>query len=194
MRYLFLHQLQQLFNISQSHNIARRYFVVNGFDGALTTLGLLIGFYLNNNTDLNVAITACVSAAIALAMSGLSSAYVSETAERQREFREIQNAMVADISGSTHHKASRWMPVVIALVNGLSPLIISLVIIIPLWMGQIGHLTIIGAYECAIGVAFALTFLLGVFLSNVNNKFWLVSGLQTVTIAVITVVLIYLLT
>ena len=38
-------QLLLFIRITRSQRIARRYFVVNGFDGALTMLGLLMGFY-----------------------------------------------------------------------------------------------------------------------------------------------------
>ncbi len=76
---------QLLFSISHSELIARRYFVVNGFDGALTMLGLLMGFYFNNDSiSLHMLINACMGAAIALSASGISSAYISECAEKSR--------------------------------------------------------------------------------------------------------------
>ena len=188
----FFRQIQHLVTISKSHDIARRYFVVNGFDGALTTLGLLVGFYISNSTSINVVITACLSAAIALAMSGFSSAYVSEAAERKREFRELQSAMISDLSGSPHAKASIWMPLLIAITNGLSPLILSLIIIIPMLLTLFGYALPVNPYEFSIGIAFFLIFLLGVFLGSVSGTFWVLAGLQTLFIAMITTVLIYL--
>ena len=56
--------------VSRSHGIARRYLVVNGFDGALTMLGLCTGFLVGGGVSTSVAIRACLGAAIALAMSG----------------------------------------------------------------------------------------------------------------------------
>jgi len=185
-------QVQHLIYISKSHDIARRYFVVNGFDGALTTLGLLVGFYISNSTNMHIVITACLSAAIALGMSGFSSAYVSEAAERKREFRELQSAMISDLSGSQHAKASIWMPLLIAITNGLSPLGLSLIIIIPLLLSQTGYPLPFDPYEAAIAIAFFLIFLLGVFLGSVSGTFWIFSGLQTLFIAIVTIVLIYL--
>ena len=188
----FFRQLHHLITISKSHDIARRYFVVNGFDGALTTLGLLVGFYISSSSSINIVITACLSAAIALAMSGFSSAYVSEAAERKREFRELQSAMISDLSGSPHAKASIWMPLLIAITNGLSPLILSLIIILPLFLTLLGYSVPLDPYELSIGIAFFLIFLLGVFLGSVSGTFWILSGLQTLFIAAITTVLIYL--
>jgi len=188
----FFRQIQYLIAISKSHDIVRRYFVVNGFDGALTTLGLLVGFYLSNSASIHIVITACLSAAIALGMSGFSSAYVSEAAERKREFRELQSAMISDLSGSPHAKASIWMPLLIAITNGLSPLILSMIIIIPLVLSQFGYIIPFDPYEAGIGIAFFLIFLLGVFLGSVSGTFWVIAGLQTLFIAVITTILIYL--
>jgi len=68
----------------RAEDIARRYFITNGFDGALTLLGLMVGFASSDNVDISIAITACLGAAIALFMSGISSAYLSETAERKK--------------------------------------------------------------------------------------------------------------
>ena len=172
----FFRQLRHLITISKSHDIARRYFVVNGFDGALTTLGLLVGFYISSRSSINIVITA----------------YVSEAAERKREFRELQSAMISDLSGSPHAKASIWMPLLIAITNGLSPLILSLIIILPLFLTLLGYSVPLDPYEFSIGIAFFLIFLLGVFLGSVSGTFWILSGLQTLFIAAITTVLIYL--
>lgn len=188
----FFKKLHDLITISKSHDIARRYFVVNGFDGALTTLGLLVGFYVSNNKNLSIAITACLSAAIALAMSGFSSAYVSESAERKREFRELQSAMISDLRRSPHAKASMWMPFVIAITNGISPLVLSLIIIIPLFLNLLGYPLPVDPFLGGIGIAFFIIFLLGVFLGSVSGTFWLLSGMQSMIIALITSALIYL--
>lgn len=186
-----LSRLRHFVGISRSHRIARRYFVVNGFDGALTMLGLLLGFRFGGMIEIEVAITACVGAAIALGMSGFSSAWLSEAAERRREFRRLQKAMVVDISGTAHHDAARWVPILIGCVNGLSPLLISLLIIAPLFLSLHGGELYGNVMEQAIALAFAVIFLLGVFLGRVSQTFWLYSGLQAVMIALVTAVLIY---
>jgi hypothetical protein len=64
--------------------------VTNGFDGALAMLGLMMGFYITDKVSISTVLNACVGTAIALMMNGLSSAYVSEAAERQKELRELE--------------------------------------------------------------------------------------------------------
>jgi hypothetical protein len=56
-----LDQIRTLLEISQSREIMRRYFVVNGFDGALTMLGLMMGFYVSEYVELTVVITSCLN-------------------------------------------------------------------------------------------------------------------------------------
>jgi len=128
-----LTQIRFLLRITHTHSLVRRYFVVNGFDGALTMLGLIMGFLISEPADLSVIISACLGAAIALGVSGVSSAYVSELAERRRALRKLEDAMVADLQQGAHGEAARWIPMLVALVNGSAPLIICLIIIIPLW-------------------------------------------------------------
>jgi predicted membrane protein (TIGR00267 family) len=170
----------------------RRYFVVNGFDGALTMLGLIIGFLVSAPASLTVIINACLGAAIALGMSGLSSAYVSEVAERKRELGKLEGAMIADLRQSAHGEAARWVPLLVALVNGAAPLFISLLILIPLWLSQAGLPLPVSPLYIAIAIALMLIFLLGVMLGRVAGISWMRSGIQTLLVAVLTAALIYL--
>ncbi len=187
-----LKQIRFLLRITHSDDITRRYFVVNGFDGALTMLGLVIGFLVSETTDLSVIINACLGAAIALGMSGLSSAYVSESAERRHALGKLEEAMVADLQESAHGDAARLAPLLIALVNGSAPLVISLLIMIPLWLANAGVSLPLSPLFAAIIVALLLIFLLGIFLGRVAGISWLRSGIQTLLVAVVTAMLIYL--
>ena len=168
----------------------RRYFVVNGFDGALTMLGLSMGFYVSNEASIGVMLTACLGAAVALFMSGVTSAFLSEWEERKRSLAELESAMVADLSESVHAEAARAVPIVIALVNGMAPLSISVVIITPLILARAGIDLPLSALEATIALAFVVIFLLGVFLGRVGGGFWLWSGLRTVLIALATALIV----
>jgi len=106
--------------------------VVNGFDGALTMLGLIMGFYVSDRVDLAVVITSCLAAALALGMSRISSAYISEAAERRRDLAQLEKAMGTSLNESHHARAATWIPWLVALVNGIAPLLIALIIIVPL--------------------------------------------------------------
>jgi len=187
-----LKQVRNLLKISHSREIMRRYFVVNGFDGALTMLGLIMGFYVSDRVELAVIITSCLAAALALGMSGISSAYISEAAERRRTLMELEKAMVASLDESHHARAATWIPWLVALVNGIAPLLIALIIITPLWLAHSGMVLVLEPLLMSILVALAIIFLLGVFLGRIGGAFWLWSGLQSLAVASATVGLIYL--
>lgn len=181
-----LHRIRFLFQIARAHSIARRYFVTNGFDGALAMLGIIMAFYARHGVDVPMVINACLGAAIALAVSGISSAYVSEAAEREKELRELEQALVRDLDGTAHGWAARLVPVLIAVVNGIAPLVIALVIILPLWLSAAGVALPAGPLELSIALAFAVLFLLGTFLGTVSGRFWLWSGVRTLLLALLT--------
>jgi predicted membrane protein (TIGR00267 family) len=189
-----LKQIKILLEVSQSRDIMRRYFVVNGFDGALTMLGLVMGFYVSEHVDLSVVITTCIATALALSMSGISSAYISEAAERRRTLAQLEKAMAASLNESHHARATIWIPWLVALVNGIAPLMISLIIITPLWLAHHGIVPVADPLPTAMATALAVIFFLGVFLGRVGGIFWLWSGLQSLAVALVTVGLIYLFT
>jgi len=190
-------RLRYLIELTHSQRIARRYFVTNGFDGVLAMLGLLMGFRVSTAVSIEVMIGACAGAAVALFMSGISSAYISESAEKQLELRELEKSMVTSLSGSAHAEAARLMPWLIALVNGLSPLLLALLILTPLFLSQQQLWTSLfptfPALDGAIIIAMTLTFLQGVFLGRLSNAFWLWTGLRSLLTAVVTASIILLL-
>jgi len=187
-----LEQLRFLLHITRAGGIARRYLVTNGFDGALTMLGLAMGFRISGEVAPAVMFAACMGTAIALGMSGLSSAYISEAAERRRELQELEEAMLVDLNASAHARAARLVPVLIAVVNGMAPFLISLLIMTPLWLEIFGITVAPSPIDAAIIVAFLLIFLIGVFLGRVSGGFWLWTGLRTVAIAAVTSLLVLL--
>lgn len=182
---------QHWLEITRAHGIMRRYFVVNGFDGALTMLGLIIGFMVGGPAELSVIITACLGAAIALGVSGVSSAYVSESAERRRALDQLEQTMLTDLRDTSHGQAARWVPVLIALTNGAAPLLVCLLIITPLWLSERGTLSAAPPLPAAALTALLVIFLLGVYLGRTAGTAWFRSGLRTLFIALLTIGLIY---
>jgi predicted membrane protein (TIGR00267 family) len=185
-----LNKKQLLLHVLRAESIARRYLVTNGFDGSLTMLGMMTGFYTSGMTDLSVAISACLGAAVALFISGLSSAYLSEKAEREKELRELEQALLVDLKESDYGQASRYLPILVALVNGLAPLLLSLLILLPLFFAEQLSALPLSPFINAIIVALTCIFFLGVFLGNISKTFWLWSGLRTLIIAIVTVAII----
>lgn len=105
---------------------------------------------------------------------------------------ELEQAMLTSLDESQHARAAVWIPWLVALVNGMAPLLIALIIITPLWLAQIGLFLPIGPLPTAMIVALLAIFLLGVFLGRVSGTFWLLSGLQSLAVALVTLGIIYL--
>ncbi len=184
--YALLDRIRLLLRLSAHSHIARRYFVTNGFDGALAMLGLITGFYVSGGVPVPTALSACIGTAVALTMSGLSSAYISESAERKRELQELQAAMLDDLQESAHARAARLTPLLVASVNGLAPMVMALVIISPLWLVDLGVPLPWPPIESSIALAFLVIFLLGVYIGRVSGGFWLWSALRTLLVAAVT--------
>jgi predicted membrane protein (TIGR00267 family) len=144
------------------------------------------------HADLSVIINAGLGVAIALGMSGVSSAYVSESAERRRALVELEGAMISDLHDSAHGEVARLVPLLIALVNGLAPLLISLLILMPLWLSYAGILLPLSPLYAATIVALIVIFLLGVYLGRIADISWLRSGIQTLLATVKTAALIFM--
>jgi predicted membrane protein (TIGR00267 family) len=187
-------RLAFLFRLSDSIHIARRYFVTNGFDGALTMLGLVTGFRLSDAVSLEAAFWACIGTAVALASSGISSAYISESAERRRSLRDLEDAMAGEsLAGTAHGSAARLAPLVVALVNGGAPLSLALIITLPIWLGWHEVVLPLAPFDMAITVAFIEITLLGAFLGRIADTPWIWMSLKTLAVALVTAGIILLL-
>jgi len=80
--------------------IARRYFVNNFYDGMLTVLGILLGFFVLVlkegviSIDSHLVILTGVGSSISMFISGITGSYLSEKAEQKKIKEEINKAMV----------------------------------------------------------------------------------------------------
>ena len=101
--------------------------------------------------------------------------------------------MVTDLSGTAHSNAVWVLPPLIALVNGIAPLLMSLIIITPLWLAHAGMALPLAPLPTSIATALLCIFGLGVFLGRVGGTSWLWSGIKTLLVALATILIILLL-
>jgi len=86
--------------ITDFGSIARRYFVNNFYDGMLTIIGILLGFFIlifkegQQTVDSHIILLTGFATSISMFMSGLSGSYISEKAEQKRLKSELDKAMV----------------------------------------------------------------------------------------------------
>ena len=115
-----------------------------------------------------------------------------EVAERKLALSKLEESMIKDLQDSVHGRAARWVPFIIAVVNGAAPLFVSLFIISPLWLANAGVFLFVQPLYLAVILAFLLIFMLGVFLGRIADISWMHSGIQTVVVALTTIALIYI--
>jgi len=95
-----LEKIKTYAKITNLWAIARRYFVNNFYDGMLTVLGILLGFFaviLNEGQttiESHIVILTGIGSCISMFISGLTGSYLSEKAEQKKIKEELKKAMV----------------------------------------------------------------------------------------------------
>jgi len=158
--------------------IARRYFAMNAFDGVLTTIGVLAGNYLAGVRDLSIPIRTGIATSIAMGISGLWGAYLTETAERQRELADLQKISLIDQSETSIGRASRFAAIVVSIVDGIAPALAAMIVLTPLFLRSLIQNPVL-SYALAGGVALLALFALGMFLGKVSEKGLIGYGIKT---------------
>lgn len=97
--------------ITNYSEIARRYFVNNFYDGMLTILGILLGFFIfllhNPNQPIlsSYVILTGLGTSISMLISGISGSYLSEKAEQKKGRKELERAMGIIVKGEELKKS-----------------------------------------------------------------------------------------
>ena len=167
--------------------IARRYFVKNGFDGSMTMLGIIVGAWVVNVTQTEIIVTAGLGACLAMGISGLSGAYMTERAERKRDLKNLEEAMITKLNDSVITDATKFVSFYAAIVDGGSPILTALVSLSPFFLVLCGLLVIENAYLLSLAVTLITLFMLGLYLGKIAKENALVYGIQTLIAGVATV-------
>jgi len=166
-------------SIADIGEIARRYFAMNAFDGVLTIIGVLMGNWGAGITSAHIVLTTGMSTCIAMGISGLWGSYLTEAAERKRELDEISQRTLSDLSDSKLGRASRFAAVIIAIIDGLSPFLAALIVLIPFFIAGLLP-SIRWEYIASLSGALVALFGLGLFLGKISRENLLVNGIKTV--------------
>lgn len=170
--------------------ISRRYFVMNTFDGALTMLGIVMGSYAYGRMEVQVILGAGFGASLAMAISGLSGAYMAERAERSRDLQELEKAMLRDMENSIHARAMKAATVWVALVDGGAPLMAGMIALTPFLLAALDFMTPTCAVYSSIAAIMAMLFLLGIFLGRISGEKLIISGVKTLAVGLATAAII----
>ncbi len=173
--------------------IARRYFIKNGFDGSMTVLGIVVGSWAVGVARPEIIITAGLGAVLAMGVSGLFGAYMTEKAERKNQLQRLEAAMLTDLSNSIHSEASNFASVYAAVIDSTSPMLTAVISLIPFIFAEIGMLAIHDAYITSLILTLATLFSLGLYLGKIAKENIFLYGIQTVAFGLLIVGVIFLL-
>ncbi len=166
--------------VTKATKILRRYFAMNAFDGAMTSLGVVIGSYISNIGDARAVIGVILVSGVAMAVSGFSGTYMAESAERSKSLNELEDAMLVDLEDTIYGQASKFVSILAAIVDGSAPFMASIPSVVPFYLALIGVLSLQMAFFVSIGASLATLFMLGVFLGRVSERNVIYSGVKMV--------------
>lgn len=171
-------------------SIFRRYLVMNAFDGILTVFGVVLGSYLIGITEPRQVYIAGLSAAIAIGVSGIYIAYLTEQAEHDKEQKQMEKKLLMDLSNTKYARAKQVANVVNSGINGISPFFFGALTLVPFFL--VPDITITIAYYLSFGLNALTLFVLGLFLGKIAQQSMVYFGIKTLFAGVIVFLLIFL--
>lgn len=174
--------------IADIGEIARRYFAMNAFDGVLTIIGVLMGSLSAHVNNPNVVITTGLSTSIAMGISGLWGSYLTESAERKHDLDELGRSTLTNLKKSRIGRASRFAAITVALVDGISPFLASLLVLSPFLFSAF-FADIRTVYYVALGTALLTLFALGIFLGSISKDNLILSGIKTLVAGIASIII-----
>jgi predicted membrane protein (TIGR00267 family) len=200
-----LHQCKKYAKMSDLAEIARRKFFNNCFDGALTCAGIVSGIFIIFLADpsrfipQNVLITGFATA-LAIGISGLWGAFLSEEAERKKKMIDTKKDMAMleeteKIEKKQNNnmkkekpvleKAENFATIVASLVDGGAPVLGSSLPLIPFFFGlSLTFMHFIFSYIILV----ALLIYLGIYLGKISGGGRAKYAIHLVTAGVVTLV------
>jgi predicted membrane protein (TIGR00267 family) len=155
--------------------ISRRYFISNGFDGTLSSIGIIVGAVLSGVPDGLTVIKIGLGAAIGLGTSAVWSVWEIERAETRAEIRRIERAMLTDLDDTRVQREQSGARVMHATMSGLGPLIGILIPLSPFVIeGPI--LTMQEAGLISVGLGIGVLGVFGAYMGSISGQRWYVAA------------------
>lgn len=156
--------------------ISRRYFISNGFDGALTAVGVTVGSFLSGVDGGITVFKVAAGAAVGLATSGVWSVWEIERAEKLAEIADLEDSMLEDLRSSKLEEIKMEKRKLNSFMSGLGPVLGVLVPATPFLLTN--WLSLFQATVASVATAAVLLFTFGAYLSRISGQNWLKAGLR----------------
>ncbi len=207
-----LERFRKYARMTNAWSLARRYLVIGAFDGVLTILGMVLGYYFSGEIiNSKIIFTTGVAASIALGLSSAWGAWEAERCERSLEICQMEQALLRDLDGSITKDAANFAVVWTSFVHGISPIPAGILPLIPflfadtlpsiLTSNEVIYWASIAIYQIfpltnpmlpptitASALALIVLFCLGAFLGKTAKRNLVKAGLRLVLAGVVTAV------
>lgn len=187
-----LRQVAELAADEEVRAISRRYFISNGFDGTLTSIGVGIGSYLSGIPDGVTVFKIGLGAGVGLATSGVWSVWEIERAEKRADLIRIERAMLTDLGDTDVERRQSGARAVNAAMSGIGPTIGIVLPLLPFLLAT-ETISLLQATVAGVAVGMALLFVFGVYLGGLSDQNPYVAGarmgLAGLVVAAISIVL-----
>lgn len=187
----FFRKIGVYLKVTKASGIARRYFVMNGFDGAMTVFGIVLGSWIAGVSKPEIIILAGLGACLAMGFSSFFGAYMAEKAERERRLKEMEKATHNNVD-PIQYEAARFVTVYVAVIDGLSPALTAIISLIPFILASVGWLPIWNAYIFSLVLSLVTLFLLGIYLGKIARENGWIYGVAMLTVGAFTALIIFL--
>jgi len=94
---------------------------------------------------------------------------MTESAERLKSLNDLEDAMLTDMRATDFGKASHFVSLVAALVDGVAPFLASIPCILPFALSLLGILSIHTSFYAAILGTLSVLFTLGFYLGRISK-------------------------
>ncbi len=169
--------IRELLRKEDVRSISRRYFISNGFDGTLTSIGVIVGAYLSGVPDGLTVFKIGLGAAVGLGTSGVWSVWEIERAEKQAEIVRIERAMLTDLEDTKVQRDQVGARKVNAVASGIGPLIGIILPLLPFLLHGI-YLSLLEATLVGIAIGVLVLFSFGAYLGSISKQNWIVAGVR----------------
>jgi predicted membrane protein (TIGR00267 family) len=187
----FSEKVRVYLRITKASGIVRRYFVMNGFDGAMTVFGIVLGSWIAGVSKSEIIVLAGLGACLAMGLSGFFGALMAEKAERERRLKEMEVATNNHVD-PIQYEAARFVTFYVALIDGLSPTLTASISLTPFILVSVGLISIWNAYITSLTLSLATLFLLGIYLGKVAKENGWLYGVAMLTVGAFTALIVFL--
>jgi predicted membrane protein (TIGR00267 family) len=185
-------RLRALLGQEDVRSISRRYFISNGFDGTLTSIGIIVGAVLSGVPDGATVIKIGLGAAVGLGTSAVWSVWEIERAETKADIIRMERAMLVDLDDTRIQRQHRGARVLHATMSGLGPILGIVIPLLPfLFEGDLLTMAESAVVAVALGIGVLASF--GAYMGSISNQRWYVAafrmGLAGLVVALINLLL-----